>query len=35
MAALAFTAPVLPGITHDDLTRFAQEATGAPMGHGG
>ena len=29
MAALAFTAPVLPGITHDDLKRFAQEATGA------
>jgi hypothetical protein len=28
MAALAFTAPVLPGITHDDLTRFAHEATG-------
>jgi hypothetical protein len=28
MAALAFTAPDLPGITHDDLTRFAQEATG-------
>jgi hypothetical protein len=29
MAALAFIAPVLPGITHDDLKRFAQEATGA------
>jgi hypothetical protein len=28
MAALAFTALALPGITHDDLTRFAQEATG-------
>lgn len=28
MVALAFTAPVLPGVTHDDLTRFAQEATG-------
>jgi hypothetical protein len=28
LAALAFRAPVLPGITHDDLTRFAHEATG-------
>jgi hypothetical protein len=27
MASLAFTVPVLPGITHEDLRRFAQEAT--------
>ena len=29
MAALAFTVPVVPGVTHEDLNRFAQEATGA------
>jgi hypothetical protein len=29
MASLAFVAPVVPGVTHDDLYRFAQEATGA------